>query len=737
MRKTTILLCLLCFFSANAVQQFNYDNSIPRRSGVTQFTYNVDTLWAPVRDRVGPNRQVSDIDGRRPQNETSVTINPDNRLHILGGCNDYRGDDASCGYYVSFDGGRTWEDGLIPGLDQFDAAGNPSVTIDNRGRTYFCGIHFNRDNDNGGIFVSRSDDGGRNWDDPIWVIVHPDEQRPPFEDKPYIGVDNTGGDYDGHLYVSWTRFGTGQIYFSRSTDAGRNWTDPLQLTDRRGQGSLPVVGIDGELYVIWKDYTDDRIIGRLSDDGGQSFGDIFVVAETDRIPRYIDPTGLRVNSIPSVAIDHSDGDHRNRIYVAWADDRSGDADILMVWSDDGGENWTEPLRLNDDEEENGLDQFLPWLAVDPVTGVLYAVWYDRRGDDDNLLMDLYGLRWDGFDDPPENEIVSSESIDPRIGGFDGRFIGDNNGIAALGGQAHPAWSDTRNNDQDIYWAPFEGDNHFALIDGDNEHFFTIEEFLINGEPPEEGDEITVTDYTRQAIGVVIIEGDPPYEFTASGDWQDRNKLNRNRVSYMYWQVWDASESEEFVGAPLVLEGDRWLTDDGETSMELYAPPPDQQEIELHRGWNIISTGIVPTSIDHRDFWDPVFDVALIIKCETGRFMAPQANGFSNLGPFASLEAFKVRVSEDVVLVVEGVQIDPQFPVPLDRGWNLVAYLPDYNLDPWEGFDSILDDLILAKNERGQFLAPSVPFSNMDDLQPGQGYMLKVDQDCELIYPPEE
>jgi hypothetical protein len=82
----------------------------------------------------------------------------------------------------------------------------------------------------------------------------------------------------------------------------------------------------------------------------------------------------------------------NHLYVAYADKgtNSGDkADVYFVRSTDGGTNWTAPERVNTVWTN---DQWMPVLAVKPDGTKLFTGWYDRRGDTDNSLIDVYG-RW--------------------------------------------------------------------------------------------------------------------------------------------------------------------------------------------------------------------------------------------------------------------------------------------------------------------------------------------------------
>lgn len=68
---------------------------------------------------------------------------------------------------------------------------------------------------------------------------------------------------------------------------------------------------------------------------------------------------FRNDSFPALAIDGSSG----ALYVVWADYRSGNADILISRSRDGGDAWSAPARINADA--CGL---LPRLPLETVVG---------------------------------------------------------------------------------------------------------------------------------------------------------------------------------------------------------------------------------------------------------------------------------------------------------------------------------------------------------------------------------
>lgn len=734
-----IILILLTVFISRIVHtsKIYAQNITPPLSGVVTFSEPGRAgNAAPIRDYVGPNRLASDDEQHQAQNESAIFINPADPDHIVGGSNDYREGGANCGWFVSFDRGETWQSGLVDGLDIFGFSGDPTVVIDNQGIVYMGGIHFDRDQPRrGGLFVSRSEDGGLNWEDPNWVVIHEDDEDPPFEDKPFLGVDNTGGEHDGNIYISWTRYGTGQIHFSHSTDGAESWSDPFRLTGSRGQGSVPVVGPDGEIYVIWKNYSRDQVVGRMSNDGGESFSQLFVVAETDQIPAVLEPTEFRTHSLPSSGVDQSDSDTRGRVYVTWADHANDDADILLAFSDDRGDNWSEPLRLNDDEAENGLDQFFPWLSVDPITGEMSAIWYDRRNNEENIMVDVYGVTWEGAGDIPENQRISSVSFDPRVG-FEGTFFGDYIGVAAYDGIQIAGWCDSRANNQDIYAASIDY-KHFPEVDEGHhnfdEHQMIVESIIINGEAAEPDDEIAVFNQWFTIAGSALAGDGEAVEFIAMGHSYPGRV---NRTGYINWKVWDRSSEEEITASAVYTDGDEFFRENGESTLNLIAPPPDQQRVDLFESWSLMSTFINPHNLNPWDMFMSIEDQLVLVKDQQGSFLIYNFD-FSNMNAYDPLRGYYVKVDEDVEFEINGVQMDAQSPLTLDQGWNLIGYPPPYELEPWYTFDAIMEEMIIVKNEDGEFLIPEFQFSNMGILRPGEGYLMKLNQDLEFIYPEEE
>ena len=225
-----------------------------------------------------------------PQNETSIAVNPTNPRNAVGGANDYRIGWGTSGFYATTDGGNHWYDGIRPfptnanqARDHIDSGGDPAIVYDRDGIAYYADLHFARENDESGIFVSRSTNGGFTWSRPCVPAGSTDSaarcggagdvRRPgdgvvaytadnddtlngsvPSHDKEYIasgprpngvtpvcfapisktvipaGAEGCPTSIIGvdRLYVSWSVFfaGTVTIDFSYSDDRAYSWSPP-------------------------------------------------------------------------------------------------------------------------------------------------------------------------------------------------------------------------------------------------------------------------------------------------------------------------------------------------------------------------------------------------------------------------------------------------------------------------------------------------------------------------------
>ena len=165
--------------------------------------------------------------------------------------------------------------------------------------------------------------------------------------------------------------------------------------------------------------------------------------------------GVRTNSYPSLAIDSSGNIHiafnaLPDLFNLFALDRS---DIFYVRSEDGGNTYTQPVRLNDDTTDT--TQFLPSLAVSD-DGSVAVKWWDRRNDTTHDgLTDLYmTVSGDWGRTFGKNFRITNVNwvFGPIEAGLNGGYHGDYDTMAGGPNRFLLSWSDERNADPDVFFS---------------------------------------------------------------------------------------------------------------------------------------------------------------------------------------------------------------------------------------------------------------------------------------------
>ncbi len=384
------------------------------------------------------------IDSLYGPSEPSIAIDPKNPMHMVAGSN-------LMNYYVSTDGGYHWNNDSL--VSSYGVFGDPVIISDTTGA--FLYFHLSN-NPNihawpmwaDRIVCQRMDDittGG--WTNGGFTGF---VDTPAMSDKPGIAIDRESNT----IYVTWTRFDqygssssadSSNIFFSKSQDQGNTWSTPLRINREAGnctdddptvEGATPCVGPHGEIFVAWASL--NELMFDRSYDGGATWltNDIRVAA----VPggwNYDIPGLNRCNGLPFTACDISTGPFRGNIYINWTDQLAGidNTDVWICRSSDSGNTWSAPIRVNDDA---GIaQQFFSSMTVDPATGYVYVVFYDRREHmpPSDTLTDVYlAVSKDGGASF-HNHKISEKPFKPDPLSF----FGDYTYISAFNGVVRPIW----------------------------------------------------------------------------------------------------------------------------------------------------------------------------------------------------------------------------------------------------------------------------------------------------------
>ncbi len=381
------------------------------------------------------------VDGVYPPLEPSIAINKKNPKNIVAGVVLDRA------IYTN-DGGATWAETKLE--SPYGVYGDPAVISDAKGDFYFFHLadpsKQGRSNDEwlDRIVCQKSTDGGKTWSSGASIGNNP----PKDQDKEWPAVHPR----KQYIYTTWTQFDKygledpnchSNILFSKSTNAGKKWSTPVQINqnpgdciddDNTAEGAVPAVDMEGRVFVAWANQ--GNIYFDRSFDGGSTWltNDLLIAKQEGGWAMDI-PGIMRSNGMPVLMIDNSKGRLSGSLYLVWADQRNGtdDTDIWFMRSTNQGDMWTQPMRINQDGP--GKHQFFPWIAVDQGTGYIYIVYYDRRAYDD-LQTDVYmAYSTDGGSSFKEVKVSESPFIPTET-----KFFGDYNNIDAHKGIITPIWT---------------------------------------------------------------------------------------------------------------------------------------------------------------------------------------------------------------------------------------------------------------------------------------------------------
>lgn len=456
----------------------------PAPSLATQ-TLSAATALVSLSPKVGPNLRLNDDATTRPQNEGTGAAAAGLPGHLLVGSHDYPADaTAPVGgdvvYYASFDDGRSFPvRGVLPGLTrahggEFQGASDPSIACAANGRCWFATFVYDLALSRTGIALHRSDDGGRTWRSPRFIVVDQDPHI--FHQKCTVAVDDSAGPRRGSVYVSWTRAElddrgrvvAAPIYLATSRDQGMSFTLRRLSPPDRLLNQWPHTLVDGQgrVLVFYENFLlddpdkDEHLVQRAED--GENFGPPLHVAYVWDTFFPQPPARFRVNSQPMPAAAPLLG----ALHVVFADLRSGAYDILLTSSLDGGLSWSEPVRVNDTLPAEQVMHALPAVACNGY-GVCAASFYSTRNDPAGARVDMYlapvavlpvlgGPGGPGVGAPRswagENVRVSDVSIDPSVQ-FGGTFLAEFGGLVMTATAAHPLWTDTRSAQPDATGTP--------------------------------------------------------------------------------------------------------------------------------------------------------------------------------------------------------------------------------------------------------------------------------------------
>ena len=310
-------------------------------------------------------------------------------------------------YYTSR-GGETWSTPNDVAVVPYGRVIRAALACDNGGKLHMVY------RDDAWLYYKQApaDDA---WSAATWTSPHiisgPDSYLPD------IAIDS-----QGTIHVVWTK-GVGlcpncfPVCYRRSTDGGRTWSYPRQLSPRPAHRSRLQIVIDSQdsIYVVWNE-VDER--GELvssaytrSSDRGESWSPPV---------HFVSPVGRSWGA--SIGVDGE-----GRVVAVWKTDQ--DDHIYYQLSSDGGISWSAPAIIGGILARSrltlpGQDKYD--MATDS-GGKLHLVVVGRTAESEDAP-GVYHLEWDGTSWSPATLLFAEPDLFPE---YPGIAIGEGNRLHAV------------------------------------------------------------------------------------------------------------------------------------------------------------------------------------------------------------------------------------------------------------------------------------------------------------------
>ena len=387
-------------------------------------------------------------------NEPSIAVDPTDGNKMTIGWRQFNSVASNFrqgGWGYTTDGGIHW---TFPGvLENNVFRSDPVLGSKETGNFFYLSLRENFYDD-----IWRSTNGGQAWTRLTFGNVS-------GGDKQWFTIDTTNGTGHGFLYQAWSTGGNnwGGRQFSRSTDDGITWINPIFIPNSPVWGTLDVAS-NGNLFIGGAaNFTSPFWCVRSSN--AQNPGVTPTFDQTTQVNLggsllylgAINPGGLAGQCF--LAVDRSGGPTNDNIYMLASVEPfgGGGTDVMFARSTNGGQSFSGPQRINDDPINPSKWHWFGTLAVAP-NGRIDCVWFDTRNAANNTDSQLfYSYSTDGGVTWSPNVAVS-DAFTPFEGYPNQNKIGDYITVVSDNTGGNVAYSATYNfnpsrgqHEQDVYF----------------------------------------------------------------------------------------------------------------------------------------------------------------------------------------------------------------------------------------------------------------------------------------------
>ena len=300
--------------------------------------------------------------------------------------------DSAVAMSESKDGGISFSTPRVIAADPDKEMHTPEIASTSNGKVYLCYVKGIEDNTD--VFCNHSNDTGSTFSNSTNITGDP--SSPSLTPKLSVSEDS--------VYLVWSdlKNGTGgnlDVFSTVATGDNGTFGSLTNLSnDTAGSVNPDISASGGKLHAVWGENTpgNNAITTRSSNDSGRTFDNKILLNNNESLVSH-----------PKIA---ASGD--NIIIVTSAQNKSGNQDILVRKSGDGGESFGEEINLTENdtiisENQTSINVIGPQSAI---PGQVISFYVQTAGSITNATVSIYYFNVSG--PQPVNVIVAEGNQSP-------------------------------------------------------------------------------------------------------------------------------------------------------------------------------------------------------------------------------------------------------------------------------------------------------------------------------------
>ena len=158
-----------------------------------------------------------------------------------------------------------------------------------------------------------------------------------------------------------------------------------------------------------------------------------------------------------------------------------------------------------------------------------------------------------------------------------------------------------------------------------------------------------------------------------------------------------------------------------------------QAIKLAQNWNIKSINLHSLDSSLSVMIGSPEDF-IAIKDIYGHDYIPSF-GINQLGTWSTGMGYQIYSQYPDTFMVTGFPVNAaSTPISLEQSWNIIAFLPNYEMNIDDALASIANQIFEVKNNAGEAYIPSLGINQIGNMEVGEGYMIYATQAVTFTYP---